>query len=225
MTVVSIVEVALEALAGTPAAVPSLLRDEYPTNLTLREARERYFAQNGFGPDGGYGAAWVDFKLGALPFPFPNTAARVAAVKYHDLHHIVTGYRTNFIGELEISAWEIGAGCERMVAAWVLNLGGMAMGFLLAPRRTFRAFVRGRRGHTLYRRTFDDTLLSTTVGDIRREVGADAGDGARGTATDVALAVVWAHIGWLVGTLLSCVLLPLVPVGIVVGNLARRAAR
>ena len=44
---------------------------------SLREARDRYFSDNGFGPTGGYEDKWVDFKLGPLPFPFPNSPARV----------------------------------------------------------------------------------------------------------------------------------------------------
>ncbi|HSO31503.1 MAG TPA: hypothetical protein VLT33_03275, partial [Labilithrix sp.] len=68
----------------------------YPPDLTMRAARALYFENNGFGADGGYGAAWVDFKLGPLPFPFPNTPQRIDAVKFHDLHHVLTGYDTDF---------------------------------------------------------------------------------------------------------------------------------
>jgi hypothetical protein len=202
------------------ASVP---RDHYPTSLTLREARDLYFRNNGFGEDGGYGDKWVDFKLGPVPFPFPNTAARIKAVKVHDLHHIVTGYRTNFVGELEISAWEIGGGCEDMVAAWVLNLGGMAFGFFIAPSRTLRAYVRGRRGHTLYRYAYGDELLAKSVAEIRSETGADR-DETPATAGDVLRAISWGIVGMLVGTLLFLTLLPLAPIGIVVSNLARRRA-
>lgn len=46
-------------------------------------------------------APWVDFKLGPIPFPFPNTKARVAALAYHDFHHILTGYDTDIRGKLD----------------------------------------------------------------------------------------------------------------------------
>src|SRR4051812_7713716 len=115
----------------------------YDPAMTLLEARTRYFEDNHFGKDGGYGAKWVDFKLGPIPMPFPNTQARVRAVKYHDLHHLVTGYATDIVGETEISAWELGSGCKSFYAAWQLNLGGAALGALIAPRRTWRAFRRG----------------------------------------------------------------------------------
>src|SRR4051794_18084611 len=113
--------------------------------LTLAVARDEYFRVNEFGEDGGHGDAWVDFKLGPIPMPFPNTSGRVAAVRFHDLHHALTGYATDTLGEFEISAWEIGAGCGRYRMGWQLNLGGMLAGALSAPRRTWRAFVRGRQ--------------------------------------------------------------------------------
>src|SRR5436190_5780545 len=105
----------------------------YDEESTMREARRRYFEVNKFVPNGGYDDAWVDFKLGPLPFPFPNPPSRVKAVKYHDLHHVLTGYDTDIVGEFEISAWEIAAGCRSFAAAWVVNLGGMAGGILRSP--------------------------------------------------------------------------------------------
>jgi len=144
----------------------------YAPEQTLRAARARYFEVNHFGEDGGYGDKWVDFKLGPLPLPFPNTAARVRAVRYHDLHHVLTGYDTDTIGEFEISAWEIAAGCKGYVAAWQLNLGGMFAGCLSAPRRTVRAFVRGRASRTLYDEPFE-ALLEETVAAVRARTGVE----------------------------------------------------
>ena len=42
--------------------------------------------------------------FGPVRFAFPNTAGRVRAVRYHDLHHVVTGYATDWTGEAEIGA-------------------------------------------------------------------------------------------------------------------------
>jgi hypothetical protein len=153
----------------------------YSPSLTLAEARRIYFDANGIGPNGGYDDAWVDFKLGPIPFPFPNTAGRVRAVKFHDLHHLVTGYETNLVGELEIGAWEVGSGCADMLAAWQLNLQSLGTGAIFAPRRTWRAFMAGRRSRNFYTATFDDTLLATTIGDARRSLDLDPEIGA---ATD-----------------------------------------
>jgi hypothetical protein len=152
--------------------------------VTLRQARARYFEENDFGADGGYGARWVKLKLGPFPYAIPNTAGRVRAVRYHDLHHIVTGYRTDWIGEFEISGWEVGSGCRDFVAAWFLNLSGMFAGLFLSPRRIYRAFVRGRNTRNLYGRTFDDALLDTRVDEMRAELGTDR-DVPAGTPADL----------------------------------------
>lgn len=140
----------------------------YDDALSLRDARSVYFRDNAFGDDGGYGAKWVKLQLGPLPFAFPNSPARVRAIKYHDLHHVVTGYATDLVGEAEIGAWEIGSGCAGFVAAWILNLYAMVLGLLAgAPGAVWRAFVRGRHTGNLYRSEYDDALLDTKLGDVR----------------------------------------------------------
>lgn len=152
-----------------------------PDARTLREARAQYFVENDFGADGGYASPWVDFKLGKLPLPFPNTGSRVRAVRYHDLHHILTGYRTDLPGEAEISAWELGGGCKNFAAAWLLNLSGLAFGGVVAPRRTLRAFLRGRASRTLYGEDLE-TTLDRRVDEVRNErMGVAAPPDAVGT--------------------------------------------
>lgn len=193
----------------------------YDEGLTMREARALYFEVNRFGADGGYGDAWVDFKLGPLPVPFPNTRARVRAVRYHDLHHVLTGYDTNAIGEFEIAAWELGAGCKGFVAAWQLNLGGLFAGLLSAPRRTVRAFFRGRRSESLYGRPFEE-LLDREVGELRREMRVD--ERSSSGSSPAAIDVLWlALAGLVVGVLGFATVLVVAPIGIV--NLALRRHR
>jgi hypothetical protein len=140
---------------------------------TLLEARTRYFERNGFGSDGGYLAKWVHVKLGVVPIAFPNVASRVRAVRYHDLHHVLTGYGTDMNGEAEIAAWELATNCGGFYAAWFLNFGSLAYGSLVCPRRVHAAFVRGRHTANLYDRDFDDTLLGRTVAQQRAELGLD----------------------------------------------------
>ncbi len=143
----------------------------YPDALSVGEARERFFERLGLGPDGGYAARWVKLKAGPVPLRFPNTAARVRAVRLHDLHHIATGYEPIWIGEAEIGAWELASGCRGYVAAWVLNAGGFVIGLLIAPARLFRAFVRGRRSKNLYAEGFREALLRENLGELRRRLG------------------------------------------------------
>ena len=80
----------------------------YPDTMSLREARDLFFARSNLGPGGGYASRWVRVETKPLPFYFPNCSARVAAARLHDLHHIATNYKTDWPGEAEISAWEIG---------------------------------------------------------------------------------------------------------------------
>lgn len=211
-------------MAATTSPAVHVVRSEHTdawdASLTLRDARAEYFRFNGFGEDGGYNDKWVDFKLGPIPFPFPNTPQRLDAVRYHDLHHVMTGYQTDFTGELEISGWELGSGCVNKTAALILNLGGFAAGMFIAPRRTFRSFVRGRHSRNLYRYTFDDALLDRKVGDMRRELELE-GD-KRATAGDVALAALTFVLGLLVGTLTFLTVLPLAPFGYLAGRLFRK---
>ena len=139
---------------------------------TMRQARAQYFIDNDFGEDGGYNDRWVIFKMGPLRFPIPNTAARKRAVPYHDLHHIITGYPTDWVGEFEISAWEVAGGCRDQSAAWLINLNGLAGGALLRPRRIFAAFVRGRHTRNLYDQDLD-AIMDLSVAQARALTATD----------------------------------------------------
>jgi hypothetical protein len=145
----------------------------YADGSSVRAARDQYFAANGFSA-AGYNDNWVALgKLGPIPLGFPNTASRKRAIPMHDLHHVATGYATTWIGEAEIGAWEIAGGCTNHWAAWVLNASAFGFGLVVAPRRTYRAFMRGRRSRTLYQLGWDESLLDMTVGELRRRLRLD----------------------------------------------------
>ncbi|WP_257451253.1 hypothetical protein [Archangium lipolyticum] len=178
--------------------------------LTLRQAREQYFEENGFGQGGNYDERWVRVDVGPLPVWFPNSAERVRALRFHDLHHVLTGYRTDFPGECEISAWEIGGGCTDHWAAWGLNLAGMGAGLFFMPRRVARAFQRGRHTGNLYRTEYGDVLLGKTVEELRRERGLEGPVPAPTTKDQLAFAG-WSCAALLVSALAAMVTLtPLV---------------
>ncbi len=141
----------------------------YADTATLRDARAAYFVANGFS-EASYTDDWVRLALGPIPFAFPNTASRKRAIPLHDLHHVATGYDTTLRGEAEIGAWEIAAGCTDHWAAWVLNASAFAYGLLLAPRRVYAAFVRGRHSRSLYHVGWDPALLDLRVGELRRRL-------------------------------------------------------
>lgn len=153
--------------------------------MTLLEARTQYFADNEFGDDGGYNDAFVTVYLFGLPVKFPNTAGRKKAVVFHDMHHLVTGYKTDNLGESEISAYELGTGCASVPVALVLNTLGLLLGVAHGPARVFRAFVRGRQSANLYGRDADE-LLGRDVAEVRAELGLDQSVG-KATPSDVVL--------------------------------------
>ncbi|MBX3231533.1 MAG: hypothetical protein KIT84_24105 [Labilithrix sp.] len=188
------------------------MKTVYENEMTMRAARDRYFAVNQFGADGGYDDAWVDFYVGPFSVPFPNTKGRARALAHHDAHHLLTGYDTDFTGEMEIGAWELGAGCKDFYAAWWLNLGGLGAGLFGAPRRTFRAFVRGRREQSTYGEDVA-TLLGMTVGEARARF-TPCTTRPKATLTDVALFALTAVAA--LGVVAASIVLagPLVPVGL-----------
>jgi hypothetical protein len=143
-------------------------------DTTLREARAQYFRENGIEEDGGYAKNWVRIKLGPVPVSFPNTAGRQAALLPHDLHHVATGYDTTLVGEAEIGAWELASGCGDYYAAWILNLGAVAIGLFLAPRRVVRAFQRGWRCTNLYHLGVGAGWPEETVSRLRQRLGLHA---------------------------------------------------
>lgn len=143
----------------------------YGAEHTIGENRKRYFEANGFG-DGGYEEKWVSLKkVGPINIGFPNSPGRVRAVRLHDIHHVVAGYGTNWTGEAEIGAFELGTGCGKHYAAWILNGGTLLYGVWIAPRAVFRAFVRGRHAESLYGGEWRDSLLEENTGELRKRLG------------------------------------------------------
>jgi len=186
--------------------------------MTLAEARRLFFERANLGEDGGYSSRWVRVESKPFPFYFPNSRSRVAAARLHDLHHVAAEYETDWPGEAEISAWEIASGCAHYHAAWILDLGGMYAGIAVAPRRLFRAFLRGRRAASnLYKKGIDESRLNEiTVGSLRDALGLKA-PVAKADATDVALFAFWCAFAVLVWAILPLVAL------ILIWLIARRA--
>jgi hypothetical protein len=144
----------------------------YDDSELIRDARMRYWEANGFGDDGGYNKKWEIVKLGPIPIPVRNIEGRKNAIRFHDLHHLITGYDTDIPGEAQISAWELAAGCSNKWVAWILDLQGLFIG-LSCPRLLLRAWARSRRSKSLYSETFDEAMLSMTVGEMRQKMQLD----------------------------------------------------
>ena len=167
----------------------------YPSMTTLQAARSRFFERADLGGDGGYGAKWVRVETKPFAVYFPNTRCRVETAKLHDLHHIATEYGTDWPGEAEIAAWELGGGCGRHGWAWLVDLGAFTVGLVLVPWRLWRAFIRGRRAANLYHSGFAEEQLATvTVGTLRTALGITTAQ-PRTRPVDVVAFVALAAVG------------------------------
>lgn len=145
----------------------------YPDVLVMQEARDHFLRVNGFQTED-YSAAMFTVRFCGLPLKLPNTEARKRAVPLHDLHHILTGYETSWIGEAEIGAWEIRAGCNSLTV-YGLNGSAVVLGLFLSPRRVWRAFLAAKGQRTLYRDPVPyDLLLEITAGELRKRLGIPA---------------------------------------------------
>lgn len=157
--------------------------------MLVRDARDEFFRINNLGPDGGLSDRWVRIEA---PFPFyiPNVPARRRAVVLHDIHHIAVPCDTSWTGEGEISAWELAGGCTDYWVAWTLDFAGLIWGLILAPRKVFSAFCRGRRSHNLYHQGYSDSILSESMGALRERLGIVPGP-VKATAADIAAFSLW----------------------------------
>lgn len=89
-------------------------------------------------------------KLGPFVLRLPNFAWRIKAIDAHDYHHILTGYSLTLSGEIQLAAWEWGAGRYPDWRATLFCAPLIVAGALAIPVRTLRAFRRGRGSQSLY---------------------------------------------------------------------------
>jgi len=119
--------------------------------VALEDELSAFYRRSGFGDVAGRRPRTVAVYTGCMLVPLPNIETRRRFLKYHDLHHLITGYSVGRIGEGEVSAWELGSG-----SAWVsptlglMNLIALSTGLFLEPRRMWRAFRRGCGSRVLY---------------------------------------------------------------------------
>ena len=141
-----------------------------PPSLTVREARDAYLDENGFTMEA-YDEPWTKAKVLGITYAIPNTAHHAWAIQLHDLHHAITGFGTNLVGEGEISGWELAGGLRGQgLYISVLILLGFVTGMLLAPRRTLRAYRAGGQ-HLLNDGLSAEDLLDLNLGDLRERLG------------------------------------------------------
>lgn len=142
--------------------------------MDLEEELTSFYKRSGFGDVVGARSLTVPVYTGCMLVPLPNIETRRRFLKYHDLHHLVTGYSVGRIGEGEVSAWELGTGSVFVSPLLgVMNLIALSTGLVLEPRRMWRAFRRGCASRSLYPTAirFDvDTGRWTDIAALRQEV-------------------------------------------------------
>jgi hypothetical protein len=170
-----------------PTSLP-LPRTPFAATASVLEGRDEYLAENGFTTDA-YEAEWVVVSIFGVSFRTPSPERRRRAIKFHDLHHVATGFGTDLAGEAEISAWELRRGISGLglfIGSIVLSVA--LLGLFIAPRRTLRAWHASRTNRPLgSRRSLFQTerdyesLLRMTVGELRRELVVPEGGIASGS--------------------------------------------
>lgn len=141
-----------------------------PPSLRVEQGLDAYLRANGF-TVAGYAEPTAELSAGPFTFRVPNPPARQRAIAQHDVHHVLTGYGTDLVGEAEVGAWELGAGCTTAFL-YFINLTAALIGGLLAPRRVARAWLGARGQSTLYRAGLAASEVSgLTIGELRGRLG------------------------------------------------------
>ena len=138
---------------------------------TGREALKAFYERENL-PAHGNQTVWVDWVTAfGIPFPLPNLFGRTKVLPYHDLHHIITGYRTDEAGECEVGAWCLATGKEPLLGILYDGIS-TTLGLLRFRERTLAAWRQGRKCQTLYHYPIEE-LLDMEVEDIRALAGLE----------------------------------------------------
>lgn len=159
----------------------------YADSLTVREARDQYFRNSGF-DDRTYTDRWVKLPVLGMTLYLPNVEPRRRAVPLHDIDHILTEYKTDWLGEWQISSYELGTGCGKYWAGWLINMQAILVGAIRAPRSCIQAYARGRRSKGVYHFHSVQPLLDGSLGQLREQTTAPPGPA---TVLDGALFYSW----------------------------------
>jgi hypothetical protein len=152
-----------------------------PAALGVREARDLYLAENGF-TTASYDSLTAQGSIFGLKFSVPNPPSHQRAIRFHDLHHVATGYGTDHAGEAELSAWQARLGLRRAgLYVSAIVLANVAVGLGVAPGRMLGAFRLARGGRSLFSIDADYVrLLEVSVGELRASLGIPVAGLARG---------------------------------------------
>jgi hypothetical protein len=98
-----------------------------------------------------------------LPVPHPGR------IDEHDLHHVILGVDSDLAGEAAVSAFEMRTGPPTLGIA-LLCVGAIALGLIVAPRRTGAAWRRAAGCRNCYGVDVD-VARGWSVDDLRHWCG------------------------------------------------------
>ena len=139
---------------------------------TARTALQAFYQRENL-PAHGNVDVWIDWvTFFGIKMPFPNIMGRNKVLPYHDLHHLVTGYRADEAGEYEVGAWCLAAGGEPLVG-YFYDVPAVLLGLIRFRERTLAAWRRGRNGQTLYHLPLEE-LMEMDVDALKALAQVDA---------------------------------------------------
>lgn len=111
--------------------------------MTIYEELKTYWQQNNLPDDGGVTDSFNVAKVGIFSFKYPNLDGN--ALLLHDLNHLITGYKTNWQGECEVSAWELASGGRKGYSrTWIYPISLVLLGMIICPIKTIKAYREGK---------------------------------------------------------------------------------
>lgn len=140
---------------------------------TVGEALARLGLEAGFMDQAAHGR-WWHFEVLGFRIPCYNFAWRREALAFHDLHHVITAYPCTMRGEMQVAAWEFAAGRCPSLAANFFCLPLLALGNILIPAKTYRAFRDGSARLSLYGRKIGPEVKDMPVAALRTLTARDS---------------------------------------------------
>lgn len=140
--------------------------------VTTREALSAYFEREGIktddqNTDEWLRDNWLRMNVFGYRIPVKPLYGFKKALELHDVHHLLTGYDTTWMGEFQVTAWEIGTGgCAPHGLFWLKLVVTSLLGVVLRPTATWYAFARGRQQRNLFRCDFRE-VLGRELGELQ----------------------------------------------------------
>lgn len=137
--------------------------------MNVEHALNDFYTRHGYGEEGGINKKWDMIKFGPIALPLPNLESRRKNIYLHDINHLITGYNTTWKGESSVTSWEIATGgWGTLYFPWLLTLWGMAVGVMLYPRYSYKAFQAGLKMKSAFTSDLSkQEMYSLTIDELR----------------------------------------------------------